>query len=271
MDIIWHALILVVNAVVDFLGRWSMEILLGSSFVMQLSLSVFAGCRWRGASGAGLFFIWLFYVGGDYVATTALGKLSVGGSSGERQLVAFWAPFFLLHLGGPDSITAYELEDNQLSARAVLELILRVGGAVYVVYKSISGPGSWALAPAVWLMLLVGVAKYVEKTLAANLANVRRSVELQQRGRRARGGGHGEATTSSPRGDRDSSSSDGEDDHGEATTTSSGESSGHGAATSRGESSGINSSDDELVMKAHSLFHICKQAIVDSSVEMKEP
>ncbi|KAB8094794.1 hypothetical protein EE612_022137, partial [Oryza sativa] len=34
-----------------------------------------------------------------------------------RRLVAFWAPFFLLHLGGPDSITAYELEDNQLVTR----------------------------------------------------------------------------------------------------------------------------------------------------------
>lgn len=251
LDIIWHALILVVNAVVDFLGNWSMEILLVFSFVMQLALSVFAGCRWRGASDAGLWFIWLFYVGGDYVATTALGKLSVGGASGERQLVAFWAPFFLLHLGGADSITAYELEDNQLSARAVLELVLRVVGTVYVVYQSISGPGSWALAPAVWLMLLVGVAKYVEKTLAlhrANLANVRKSVELQQRRRRrARG-----------------------DDDGH-TTTSPGESSGgdHGEA-SRVETVG-SSSDDELVMKAHSLFHICKQAIVDSSVEMKEP
>ncbi|CBI36704.3 unnamed protein product, partial [Vitis vinifera] len=29
-------------------------------------------------------------------------------------ILAFWAPFLLLHLGGPDTITAYSMEDNEL-------------------------------------------------------------------------------------------------------------------------------------------------------------
>lgn len=32
----------------------------------------------------------------------------------SNELLAFWAPFLLLHLGGPDTITAFALEDNEL-------------------------------------------------------------------------------------------------------------------------------------------------------------
>lgn len=227
MGIIWHVLVLARNTIVDVWGGWSMEILLGASFLMQLVLAFSAGFRWRGDSPTLRNIIWLFYVSGDFVATLALGHLSVSGTSGKRRLVAFWAPFFLLHLGGPDSITAYELEDNQLSARYVLELVLRVTGAVYIVYKSISG--SWALVPAAWLMLFVGVAKYTEKTLAlhgANLVNVRSSVERQQQHQRMEGG----------------------------------------SRRPRKLAFEVDDDDNDLVMKAHSLFHICKNSMVDSSV-----
>ena len=37
-----------------------------------------------------------------------------GSMNANSELTAFWAPFLLLHLGGPDSITAYALEDNEL-------------------------------------------------------------------------------------------------------------------------------------------------------------
>uniref|UniRef100_A0A0D9W264 DUF4220 domain-containing protein n=1 Tax=Leersia perrieri TaxID=77586 RepID=A0A0D9W264_9ORYZ len=234
VDIIWHTVLLAVDGVGRLWSSWSMEILLGVSFLTQLVLTVTAGFRWRGASTARRNVIWFFYVGADYVATTALGHLSVSGTAGRRRLVAFWAPFFLLHLGGPDSITAYQLEDNQLSARYVLELALRVVGAVYIVYKSVSG--SWALIPASWLMLLVGVAKYAEKTLAlhaANLANVRSSIERQRRRRRRRteelDGSRRRDTPLPPKLEF--------------------------------------FAEGELVMKAHALFHICKNSMVDSSVE----
>ncbi|KAG8064124.1 hypothetical protein GUJ93_ZPchr0004g39196 [Zizania palustris] len=237
MDIIWHSMVLALNAVGDVLSNFSTEILLGTSFVLQLVLALTAGFRWRcAASGALRYVIWLSYVGAEFVATTALGHLSIRGTSGKRRLVAFWAPFFLLHLGGPDSITAFDLEDTQLSGRYVMELILRVVGAVYIMYKSISG--SWTLIPAAWLMFFVGLAKYVERTLAlhrANLEHVRGSIEKKHQRRRHR---------SSLEGDRDSRhrpppklTFDGHDD------------------------------DASLVMKAHSLFHICKNSIVDSAVD----
>nr|AHW98506.1 hypothetical protein [Oryza brachyantha] len=231
MDIVLHTAMLAGNAVVDLWSGWSTEIMLGVSFAAQLVLTVTAGFRWRSASPGLRNVIWFFYVGADYVATTALGHLSLSGTSGRRRLVAFWAPFFLLHLGGADSISAYELEDNQLSARSVLELVLRVLGALYIVYKSING--SWVLGPASGLMLFVGVAKYTEKTLAlsrANLANIRAAVERQRRRR--------------PRGDG-------------------------GGSERRLPKFAAAADDDEgnLVMKAHALFHICKNSMVDSSVD----
>ncbi|GFZ17719.1 transmembrane protein, putative [Actinidia rufa] len=39
--------------------------------------------------------------------------------------MAFWAPFLLLHLGGPDTITAYSLEDNELWLRHLLGLVVQ--------------------------------------------------------------------------------------------------------------------------------------------------
>ncbi|GJY14759.1 L-type lectin-domain containing receptor kinase IX.1-like protein [Tanacetum coccineum] len=61
----------------------------------------------------------------DWIATVALGLLvdRQGNSSssdntknkyGVLMLIAFWAPYLLLHLGGPDAITAFALADNEL-------------------------------------------------------------------------------------------------------------------------------------------------------------
>ncbi|KAK1305122.1 hypothetical protein QJS10_CPB11g01310 [Acorus calamus] len=134
--------------------------------------------------------IWLAYLAADYVATTALGVLSTstaiggGGSNskvmtppssssssdglqnGPTELVALWSSFLLLHLGGPDTITAYALEDNELWKRHLLGLITQVGLALYVIIKSsIVKSGRWnqLLVPTV-LMFLVGVLKFGERT-----------------------------------------------------------------------------------------------------------
>jgi hypothetical protein len=59
--------------------------------------------------------LWLAYLMADYTAIYALGHMSIRMSrSDHHQLVPFWAPFLLLHLGGPDTITAYAFQDNQL-------------------------------------------------------------------------------------------------------------------------------------------------------------
>ncbi|GJW39158.1 hypothetical protein Tco_0065003 [Tanacetum coccineum] len=52
------------------------------------------------------------------------------------QLMSFWAPFLLLHLGGPDSITAFALEDNELSLRHFVEIVFQYAVALYIVLLS---------------------------------------------------------------------------------------------------------------------------------------
>ncbi|KAL2320011.1 hypothetical protein Fmac_028980 [Flemingia macrophylla] len=74
--------------------------------------------------------LWSAYVLADWIATVAMGVISsnIGDiyNKGEHpksvdpQLLAFWATFFLIHRGGPDTITAFSLEDNDLTTTIVV-------------------------------------------------------------------------------------------------------------------------------------------------------
>jgi hypothetical protein len=48
------------------------------------------------------------------------------GSGGTNGLEVLWAPVLLLHLAGPDSITAYNIEDNELWWRHVMTVLSQV-------------------------------------------------------------------------------------------------------------------------------------------------
>ncbi|KAK3000795.1 hypothetical protein RJ639_021112 [Escallonia herrerae] len=77
------------------------------------------------------------------MAVVALGKLSDFASQGDSSsssnkdgpnstLMALWAPLLLLHLGGPDTITAFSVEDIQLWLRHLVGLVVQVAlGAEY--------------------------------------------------------------------------------------------------------------------------------------------
>ncbi|KAF8666198.1 hypothetical protein HU200_053727 [Digitaria exilis] len=127
------------------------------------------------------FLLWLAYLMADSTAIYAVGHVSLSSVPVDHQLVAFWAPFLLLHLGGPDNITAYSLEDSKLWLRHLLNLVVQVLGVAYVLYKYVAGGDSFILLAAV-LMFGVGVLKYAERTLAlkrSNLDSIRSSVEKQ--------------------------------------------------------------------------------------------
>ena len=116
----------------------------------------------------------------DWVATVALGVISnnlgdvmesIGkdGSLNESiQLTAFWAPFLLLHLGGPDTITAYSLEDNELWLRHLLGLGVQTGVALYIFVLA------WTASHLSVLSILIfcaGIIKYGERTWVLRSAN----------------------------------------------------------------------------------------------------
>ncbi|RLN12530.1 hypothetical protein C2845_PM09G07910 [Panicum miliaceum] len=117
--------------------------------------------------------LWLAYLAADSTATYTIGHLSISGLSRARGLVPFWAPFLLLHLGGQDTITAYALEDNRLWLRHLQTLLVQALGVSYVIYRYISWQQTThrELVTASILMLVAGVAKYVERIWALKCTN----------------------------------------------------------------------------------------------------
>ena len=65
------------------------------------------------------------------------------------------------HLGGPDTITAYSLEDNELWTRYLLGLVIQFGGAFYIFLRSWKGTPLNILAVP---MFVAGLIKYGERT-----------------------------------------------------------------------------------------------------------
>ncbi|KAH7860289.1 hypothetical protein Vadar_011691 [Vaccinium darrowii] len=149
---------------------WDLRVLVLLSFTLQLILSIFGNRRKYISSLWISVLVWSTYLMAEWVATVALGKLSDAQGDPEKSniLWAIWAPLILLHLGGPDSITAYSLEDNQLWMRHLLGLAVQLFMAIYVILMS--WENSWFLfisLPA----LIAGLIKYGERTWVLKLVS----------------------------------------------------------------------------------------------------
>ncbi|CAN6217307.1 unnamed protein product [Urochloa humidicola] len=162
------------QGLVHLWNKSGMQIMVLLSFGMQVFLFVFGTIRWRSSSAFARLSLWFVYLLADSTAIYALGHLSVGsgGDSSEHQLQSFWAPFLLLHLGGPVNITAYALEDNQLWPRHLQILVVQVLGAAYVTYMSMASGGALLLLLASISMFAVGLAKYGERTWALKCSSI---------------------------------------------------------------------------------------------------
>jgi hypothetical protein len=130
-------------------------------------------------------------------------------------------------LGGPDNITAYALQDNELWLHHLVNLIVQqVLGAGYVFYKHIIvAREATIFLVANVLLLVVGFVKYCERTRALNCSNlksIRSSLKEQPVNQLLY--------------------LQSENCH--------------------------NSNDESLLQLAHSLFHICKCAMVVSVIEV---
>ena len=106
---------------IDLWNQWAIQILVLLSFTLQVVL-LLAGIRRRKAPTVLRLLLWLAYQLADSTAIYALGHLSLSSTPRDHQLVAFWAPFLLLHLGGQDTMTAFSMEDNALWKRHLLSL-----------------------------------------------------------------------------------------------------------------------------------------------------
>ncbi|KAL3720500.1 hypothetical protein ACJRO7_005336 [Eucalyptus globulus] len=157
--------------------EWELRFLVLLSLFLQLTL-VTLGFRRKSIYKYWIqIVVWTTYLLADSIATLALGVLSnrlanikemKGMIDPKSQITAFWAPFLLLHLGGPDTITAYALEDNELWLRQLARLCVQVGLACYIYFMALLGSTLSILAAG---MILVGFIKYVERTLCLYLAS----------------------------------------------------------------------------------------------------
>ncbi|KAF8725960.1 hypothetical protein HU200_020537 [Digitaria exilis] len=141
-----------------------MRVLVLSSLAVQFLLFIFSFMRRFNIHGVFGFIMWLAYLAGDLRPRHALqppqGSRSwsqqqgldqdhEGRRSGSSLLEVVWAPILLIHLGGHDGITAYNIEDNELWSRhlvtAVSQRLLAAAIVLFIsgVIKCFTKP--WAL------------------------------------------------------------------------------------------------------------------------------
>ncbi|SPT21066.1 unnamed protein product [Triticum aestivum] len=163
--------------VVRLWNDWEVQILVLASFMLQVFLLMFARMRRRNISIIPRTLLWLAYLLADSIAIYILGHMSFYGKShGHQQLMAFWAPFLLVHLGGQDNITAYSIEDSQLWLRHLLSFVVQTVGVAYVLYKYVAG--SWTLVTAATLIFVAGVLKYGERVWALKSSSLENMISF---------------------------------------------------------------------------------------------
>ncbi|XP_044983577.1 uncharacterized protein LOC123450331 [Hordeum vulgare subsp. vulgare] len=169
---------------VDWLSVYVYRIVLLLSLLMYLILDVFSESRRREGKGwkRGLF--WLAYQLTDWVPAYVISNLYLETSPREKMIIAFWVPFLLLHNARPDNISAYTIEDNELWLRLFVFVPLQSLGSVLIVYRYILADCTTGLLrQASFIMLLLGLFKYVESAAAlwlCNLSRIRRSFRKLQ-------------------------------------------------------------------------------------------
>lgn len=157
----------IVETVTELWNGWDIRVLVLLSLSLQVILITFGSKRKSTTSRWINFLVWSAYLSADWVATVALGILARSlGSNAPNQnhsLQSFWAPFLLLHLGGPDTITAYSLEDNELWLRHLVGLVFEIGVAIYVLLRSwVDGDTTFSCIAIP--VFIAGIIKYGERT-----------------------------------------------------------------------------------------------------------
>ncbi|KAL2619032.1 hypothetical protein AAZV13_08G280700 [Glycine max] len=157
-------------------SKWNIRGVILVSLCLQITLIFLAPFRKRSRKSYLVLLLWSTYLLADYTANFCVGLISnkygdedTPISSVNDFLLAFWTPFLLLHLGGPDTITAFALEDNELWLRHMLGLIVQVCLTAYVFLLTLPENTLWIPTA---LVFTAGIIKFAERTRSLQLASV---------------------------------------------------------------------------------------------------
>ncbi|EOA14831.1 hypothetical protein CARUB_v10028141mg [Capsella rubella] len=156
----------------DLWDKWNIRGLVILSLALQTILVLLSPNRKRTHRRFFRLLIWSAYLLANWAAEYAVGQISDNQGSEPQpkntDLLAFWATFLLLHLGGPDTITALAIEDNDLWLRSLFALVCQAVVTFYVFLLSI--PNNIFVPTS--LMLVAGIIKYVERIKALRGASL---------------------------------------------------------------------------------------------------
>ncbi|KAB2606975.1 hypothetical protein D8674_006692 [Pyrus ussuriensis x Pyrus communis] len=173
--------VIIPESVGNLWNKWNLRLLVLCSLCLQTVLVVFGSRRKYSAKTWIRIVIWTAYLSADWVATVALGMISSfqlddqesSPHPNSHTIMAFWAPFLLVHLGGPDTITAYALEDNELWLRHLLGLVVQVEVAFFIFLRYWT-PSTYPLSLLAIPVFVAGLNKYGERTWALRSASIGR-------------------------------------------------------------------------------------------------
>ncbi|ESR41318.1 hypothetical protein CICLE_v10027268mg, partial [Citrus x clementina] len=172
--------------------NWNIRGVILFSLSLQAVLVLFAPLRKPTGNKLIISVIWSAYLLADWAANFGVGLIterardtptaeysSKQQPAENNELLAFWATFFILHLGGPDTITAFALEDNELCLRHLFGFIFQAVAAVYIFLTSL--PGNKLFFPTA-LVFIAGTIKYFERIRALYLASMEKFRDSALRG-----------------------------------------------------------------------------------------
>ncbi|KAM6568420.1 hypothetical protein CsatB_016405 [Cannabis sativa] len=174
------------NKVLKLWDAWHLRGCIILSLLTQAFLVSLASRRRHSKSTFLLFLIWSAYLLADWIAAVAIGAIikSQGDlcdplkEDNKDDLLSFWASFLLLHLGGPDTITSFALEDNEFWLRHIFGLALQGLAAAYSIFLTLPTTKLWLPAT---LVLVVGIVKYCERVYALYLASLDRVASIKDK------------------------------------------------------------------------------------------
>ncbi|KAH6757511.1 hypothetical protein C2S52_023379 [Perilla frutescens var. hirtella] len=165
MDI-WNA----IRSLKDIYGKWDVRGLMLISLFLQTALLLMAPLRQRTSNKWLLGTLLCLYLLADWAANFAAGVISSSDFTKKKgQPLAFWSTFLLVHLGGPDSITAFAMQDNDFWHRHAMAIAFQCCSATYIFFQTLAE--NQLLIPTL-LMFVSGVIRYSERTRSLYLASL---------------------------------------------------------------------------------------------------